>query len=85
MNTKSTFRPQRLVRVARGVAAAGALLAAQWAQAVNDLPGGPSVNQINLHEPATRIAAEQMSLHNIMLVICLVIFVAVCGVMLRPD
>ncbi|MGN6830420.1 cytochrome c oxidase subunit II [Paucibacter sp. M5-1] len=61
--------------------ASGATLASQAALAVNDLPGGPKVNQINLHEPVTKIAAEQMWLHNFMLVICLVIFFAVFGVM----
>ena len=81
MNTKNTLRPQRLVKFAQGVATLGALLGAQWAMAVNDLPGGPAVNQIDLHPPATRIAAEQMSLHYIMLVICVVIFIAVFGVM----
>jgi cytochrome c oxidase subunit 2 len=81
MNTKSTLWPQRLSTLARGGAALGALLASRMAVAVNDLPGGPSVNQINLHPPASRIAADQISLHNIMLVICLVIFVAVFGVM----
>jgi cytochrome c oxidase subunit II len=58
-----------------------ATLASQAALAVNDLPGGPAVNQINLHPPVTKIAAEQMWLHNFMLIICLVIFVAVFGVM----
>jgi cytochrome c oxidase subunit II len=81
MNTKNTLRPQRLVKLAQSVASLGALLASQWALAVNDLPGGPAVNQIDLHPPASRIAADQMSLHNIMLVICLVIFIAVFGVM----
>ncbi|MDN3545773.1 cytochrome c oxidase subunit II [Kinneretia asaccharophila] len=65
-------------RLAGGLAAT---LASQAALAVNDLPGGPKVNQLNLHEPVTRIAADQMWLHNMMLVICLVIFVAVFGVM----
>jgi cytochrome c oxidase subunit II len=59
----------------------GATLASQAALAVNDLPGGPAVNQINLHPPVTKIAAEQMWLHNFMLIICLLIFVAVFGVM----
>ena len=81
MNTKNTLRPQRLVKIAQGVTALGALLGSQWALAVNDLPGGPAVNQIDLHAPATRIAADQMSLHYIMLVICVVIFIAVFGVM----
>jgi cytochrome c oxidase subunit 2 len=56
-------------------------LAAGPALAVNDLKGGPGVNQLNLHEPVTNIARDQMWLHNFMLIICLVIFVAVFGVM----
>ena len=62
-------------------AAAAAALAAGPALAVNDLKGGPGVNQINLHEPVTTIARDQMWLHNFMLIVCLVIFVAVFGVM----
>ncbi|MGZ5130529.1 MAG: cytochrome c oxidase subunit II [Caldimonas sp.] len=49
--------------------------------AVGDLAGGPAVNQINLHPPASAIAADQQWLHNFMLVICTVIFIAVFGVM----
>ena len=75
----------RVHQLARGVGhaalALGATLAAQSALAVNDLPGGPAVNQINLHPPVTKIAADQMSLHYMMLFICLAIFVAVFGVM----
>ena len=59
----------------------GALLATQMALAVNDLPGGPAVNQLNLSPPVTEIAADQQWLHYFMLVICAVIFVAVFGVM----
>jgi cytochrome c oxidase subunit 2 len=51
------------------------------ALAVGDLPGGPAVNQIDLHPPVTAIAREQQWLHNFMLVICLLIFIAVFGVM----
>ncbi len=43
--------------------------------------GGPIAGQLNLQPPATQIAAEIYSLHNLMMVICLVIFVAVFGVM----
>jgi cytochrome c oxidase subunit 2 len=68
-------------RFAHAALALGALLATHSAMAVNDLPGGPAVNQINLHPPASRVAAELMWLHNFMLVICSVIFVAVFGVM----
>lgn len=66
---------------AKAALAASAALAAGSALAVNDLQGGPGVNQLNLHEPVTRIAADQMWLHNFMLIVCLVIFVAVFGVM----
>jgi len=59
----------------------GAALASHAALAVNDLPGGPAVNQLDLHPPVTKIAAEQMWLHNMMLFVCLAIFVAVFGVM----
>ena len=49
--------------------------------AVNDLPGGPAVRQLNLHAAVTKIAAEQAWLHWFMLIICTVIFVGVFGVM----
>ena len=51
------------------------------AHAVQDLPGGPAVNQLNLHPAVTRIAQEQQYLHWMMLGICTFIFVAVFGVM----
>jgi len=51
------------------------------AHAVNDLPGGPAVNQLNLHPPVTVIAREQAWLHWFMLIMCTVIFVAVFAVM----
>jgi cytochrome c oxidase subunit 2 len=51
------------------------------AHATNDLPGGPAVRQLNLHPAVTRIAAEQGWLHWFMLITCIVIFVAVFGVM----
>jgi cytochrome c oxidase subunit II len=60
------------------------LLAAGFAgsaHAVNDLPGGPAVRQLNLHAAATRIAVEQSWLHWFMLITCLVIFVLVFSVM----
>jgi cytochrome c oxidase subunit II len=53
----------------------------QVAKAVESLPGGPAVNQIDLHPPVTRIARDQMWLHNFMLIVCTLIFVAVFGVM----
>ena len=51
------------------------------AYAVNDLPGGPAVRQLNLHPAVTKIAEEQHWLHWFMMIVCLVIFVAVFGVM----
>ncbi|MCK6432157.1 MAG: cytochrome c oxidase subunit II [Burkholderiaceae bacterium] len=67
----------------RAVAGAGVACAwaAQAAWAVGDLPGGPARNQIDLPPPVTRIATEVQGLHNFMLVVCAVIFVAVFGVM----
>ncbi|MFN5701359.1 MAG: cytochrome c oxidase subunit II [Betaproteobacteria bacterium] len=67
-------------RAALALAALSGMSAAV-ASTVNDLPGGPAVNQLNLHPAVTRIAADVSSLHIAMLVICLVIFVAVFGVM----
>ena len=64
-------------------AAAAAALAfngiAAWA--VNDSPGGPAVNQLNLPVGVTRISAEIYDLHTFLMWICVVIFVAVFGVM----
>ncbi|WCM87462.1 cytochrome c oxidase subunit II [Acidovorax sp. NCPPB 3576] len=61
------------------------LMAGAWvgtaAHAVQDLPGGPAVNQLNLAPPVTRIAEEQQFLHWMMLIICTVIFIAVFAVM----
>ena len=51
------------------------------AQKVNDLPGGPAVNQLNFAPPATRIAEEQHWLHWFMMALCAVIFIIVFGVM----
>ena len=68
---------KKLETASLAVAAYGATAA--WA--VNDLPGGPAVNQLNLHPPVTKIAEQQVWLHWFMLIICTVIFVAVFGVM----
>ena len=69
----------------RATASACVLGSAVWAteaaHAVNDLPGGPAVNQLNFAPPATKIAEEQHWLHWFMMAICTVIFVIVFGVM----
>ena len=59
----------------------GGTAAFTLAHAVNDLPGGPKVMQMDLHAPASKIAEEQRWLHNFMMILCTVIFVAVFGVM----
>ena len=56
-------------------------LATLPAWAVGNLEGGPAVNEFNLQPPGTQIAIDQIWLHNFMLVICTVIFIAVFGVM----
>jgi cytochrome c oxidase subunit 2 len=66
---------------AAAVLASSASVSTSALAAVKDLPGGPGVNQLNLPEPITRIAAEQIWLHWFMMIICVVIFVAVFGVM----
>ena len=53
---------------------AAALLASSAALAVNDLPGGPAVNQMGYARPATQIAAQMDWLHTMMMVICSAIF-----------
>jgi cytochrome c oxidase subunit II len=62
-------------------AALAGLLASAAAWAVNDLPGGPAVRQLDLHKPVTKIGEQQVLLHDGMLIVCLVIFVAVFAVM----
>jgi cytochrome c oxidase subunit II len=49
--------------------------------AVQDLPGGPGVRQLNLTTAATRIAVEQSWLHWFMMITCTVIFLLVFAVM----
>ena len=70
-----------LLRPAAGLLGGFAAMLALPAWAVNDLPGGPKVNQIDLHPPMSAIALEQQWLHNFMLIVCTVIFLAVFGVM----
>jgi len=71
-----------LARSGRKAVAAALLLGSAFsAWAVNNLEGGPAVNQLDLHPPVTKIAAAQQDLHYMMLYICVVIFVAVFGVM----
>ena len=73
-NWRNKIWPANLL-LAAGAAFSGA------AHAVNDLPGGPSVRQLNLPVGVTKIAQEQHFLHTVMMILCTVIFVAVFAVM----
>ena len=57
---------------------------ATWAHAakVNDLPGGPAVNQLNLHPPVTQIARSIDDLHWMIMIISTLLFLIVCAAML---
>ena len=81
MKMKPTSWSSLTRRCAQPLLALGALTASGVALATNDLPGGPKVNQLNLHDPVTKIGEQQHFLHNFMLVVCLVIFIAVFAVM----
>ncbi len=72
-----------LIGLPRHAAVATTAWAATAVQAarVGDLPGGPGVNQLNLHEGVTKIAQAQYDLHWMLLIICTIIFIGVFGVM----
>ncbi len=76
---KSIFNKTSRALLAISAGVGTAAFAAQGR--VNDLPGGPAVNQLNLQPAVTKIAEDQAWLHWFMLVICVVIFVAVFAVM----
>jgi len=92
VNGVSSTESWKLVRTMKNISnqlasllSRAGIFAGAWvataAHAVNDLPGGPAVNQLNLHPAATKIAEEQQWLHWFMLIICTVIFIAVFAVM----
>jgi cytochrome c oxidase subunit 2 len=80
-NTKQVHWRLLRQRAARLGLMLGATVASAAARAVNDLPGGPAVNQLNLAPPVTGIARDQIWLHWFLLLICAVIFIGVFGVM----
>lgn len=63
------------------IAAISGQLVATSSFAVNDMTGGPAVRQLNFQTPVTAIASDIYQLHTFMMVICVVIFLAVFGVM----
>ena len=68
-------------KVSQAMLGASLWVVSTLAAATNDLPGGPAVNQLDLHPAVTKIAEDQRYLHYLMMGICLVIFFAVFGVM----
>ena len=76
---KNIFKTLASLLLAASAWAGSAVFTA--ALAVNDLPGGPAVHQLNLHPPVTKIAEGVAWLHWFMLILCAVIFVAVFSVM----
>jgi cytochrome c oxidase subunit 2 len=64
-----------------GLAIAASLAVSTTALAAEEITGQPTVRQLNLQPPVTRIAAEINALHTWMMVVCVAIFVAVFGVM----
>jgi len=51
------------------------------ALAAQEITGRPVEHQLNMQTPVTGVGADIYSLHNWMMIVCLVIFVAVFGVM----
>jgi cytochrome c oxidase subunit II len=77
---KKTMTKAKLVSLSStlllGLVSAQAVLAQ-----VKDMPGGPAVRQLNLHEAATSVARGQHWLHWMLLWVSIAIAVAVFGVM----
>jgi cytochrome c oxidase subunit 2 len=73
--------PSLRSRLSQSMLSLGLLSTTSSSWAVNDLPGGPAVRQLNLHPPVSMIAEQQAWLHWFMLIVCVVIFVGVFGVM----
>lgn len=71
---RNKYRPANLLLAASAVLGGAA-------HAVDDLPGGPMVRQLNMPVGVTKIAQEQHFLHTVMMILCTVIFLAVFAVM----
>ena len=74
---KPVWQTMKHAALALGLAAQAGLAAA----AVNDLPGGPAVRQLDMHPAASNIAQQIHWLHYAVMGICVAIFVGVFGVM----
>src|SRR3954468_6196560 len=62
-NWRTKFKPAQVL-LAAGTAFSG------MAHAVQDLPGGPTVRQLNMPVGVTKIAQEQHFLHTVMMILC---------------
>ena len=72
---------KRIGAVGRGAALVWLTACSNLAHAVNDMPGGPRVNQLNLHDPVTGVARDQHWMHEFLMWVCLAIFVGVFAVL----
>ncbi|MER1939143.1 MULTISPECIES: cytochrome c oxidase subunit II [unclassified Castellaniella] len=71
------------MKMVRRLLGMGALLWVSAATAqVQDIPGGPAVDQINVTRGVTPISHEIYSLHWMIMIICTIIFIGVFGTML---
>ncbi len=78
---RSALASVKQIAVTGALSLSGLLLAPSVVSAVEDMPGGPKVGQLNLPDPATSIAAGQHSIHIILMWVCVIIGLAVFGVM----
>jgi cytochrome c oxidase subunit II len=84
MQKKVMLNRERLLGSLAGLlfgAAVSVHSTAVLAQTVKDMPGGPRVNQMDLADPVTQVARDQIWIHWFLNAICLAIFVIVFGVM----
>jgi cytochrome c oxidase subunit 2 len=70
-----------MIKLLKGISACALLASGAAFAQVQDMPGGPAVNQLNLPIGVTQISRDIVWLHWLMLGICLAIFLAVFGVM----
>lgn len=79
---------KNVAKILSGLPRGAAIGAVVWfagvahAAKVGDLPGGPAVNQLNLHPPATRIAQDVYDLHTMLMVISTLLCIGVFAAML---
>jgi cytochrome c oxidase subunit II len=78
---KTGLASRTLANIATGAGAAMFSASVMAMKGVEDMVGGPGVNQLNLTRGVTRIAADQHWIHSFVFWICVAIFVAVFGVM----